>query len=124
MDIKRCSMCKKEKNINDFRNEKFSWCKVCNQEYGKQYRENNREKIKTSHKGWRDNNQGKIKALSDEYVKNNREKIKKKCKEWAGNNPDKVKASWLRRKFGISLDAYKNMSENQGNICAICLRLF
>lgn len=121
MKIKICSKCKEEKDINNFKN-KHTWCQKCKQKYNKQYRDENKEKFKIYNKEWRDRNQEKIKALGSEYVKNNREKIKQRCKEWAKNNPDKVKTLWLKRAFGITLDYYNNMSEKQGNVCAICFK--
>lgn len=39
---------------------------------------------------------------------------------WRERNPDKVKDADLRKRFGITLEEYRAMSEAQGHKCAIC----
>ncbi len=41
-------------------------------------------------------------------------------RRWARANPDKVWANHLKRKYGISLEAYHALIGLQGNRCAIC----
>ncbi len=42
------------------------------------------------------------------------------AREWRKKNPDKVKDFDLRRRFGITLDEYRNLLEKQGSLCVIC----
>lgn len=43
-------------------------------------------------------------------------------KAWRERNPEKVKNTELKKMFGITLDDYRRMSEEQGHCCAICGR--
>lgn len=45
---------------------------------------------------------------------------KERRNQWAKDNPDKVKNSYLKWRFGITLEDYNAMSEAQGHTCAIC----
>jgi len=63
------------------------------------------------------------------YYARNREKMRARertperraaAREWARNNPDKIRNSFLRRKFGITLDDYLEMAEAQRHRCSIC----
>ena len=77
--MKKCSKCKIEKELDEFygKKTKHYLCKLCDDEYSKNWRENNPEKVKEYDIKWRENNQEK-KKLSD--------------KNWRENNPEKVKA--------------------------------
>lgn len=46
----------------------------------------------------------------------------KYARKWRAANPDKAKNSELKRSFGITLDTYNTMLENQNGVCAICKR--
>lgn len=41
-------------------------------------------------------------------------------REWRKQNPDKVKSYDLKRMFGLSLDEYNQLKENQNYSCKIC----
>lgn len=40
--------------------------------------------------------------------------------EFRKNNPDKIKGYVLKKSYGISLEKYQEMLEQQGHVCAIC----
>lgn len=42
------------------------------------------------------------------------------CREDRKRNPDKYKDKMLKRSYGIDLDEYNEMLEQQGHVCAIC----
>jgi len=77
--------------------------------YNKEYRENNKEKIKELQSNWVKNNPNYFKDLAKsekemkrkkEWISNNLETNKQIKKEWVKNNPDKVKESknkWLEK---------------------------
>ena len=62
-----------------------------NEEYQKEYRDENRDKKKEINKKYRENNADKIKEYQKEYQKENRDKIKEYNKLYRLENVDKVK---------------------------------
>ncbi|TDI74612.1 MAG: hypothetical protein E2O82_03775 [Betaproteobacteria bacterium] len=73
--MKKCTKCGVEKSIDSFSKDctrkdgHISYCKVCKNLQAKSYRQNNKEKIKSSHGKWRQNNIQHIKKKSAEYSK-------------------------------------------------------
>ena len=70
-------------------------------EYGKKYREINREKIREHKKQYSKNNPEKIKKRNKQYREDNPEKIKEYAKRWYENNKDKI------IKYGKNRSEYK-----------------
>lgn len=64
------------------------------------------------------------KCKVDEYIKTHKDIKKIKDKDYRIKNSDKVKYTsrmgHLRRKYGISLEVYSNMLNEQKNCCKIC----
>ena len=56
----------------------------------KEYRENNKDKIKEKNKKYNEKNKDKIKEQRIEYYENNKDKIKNTEKEYRKNNKDKI----------------------------------
>jgi hypothetical protein len=56
-------------------------------------------------KRWRKAHRAELKAYQEEYLR---------------KNPDKILGYRLKRKFGITLDAYNRLLEAQDGKCAIC----
>jgi len=81
----------------------------------KKYRDNNREKIKERAR----EHYHKNKEAISQTRKNNRSSENERSKTWRINNPEKVQENNLK-KFGISLEDYKQLCEKQNNKCAIC----
>jgi len=100
MEIIKCTVCKKEKNSNEFGNfhgKLNKSCKTCRAYH------NNR---------WTNNSQGeKVKRKS--YYKANKEKFQHR----------NFKNSILK-KYGLSLEKYNQMLADQNNQCAICKNEF
>lgn len=103
--LKRCSVCRILKFLDEFRKSdnkidfKKSYCKVCEYEYLKEYRENG------GYEEYFEKNKERFKKYRDEYNEKNREYFKKwywdnrdelliKSKEWYKN--------WKERKKGES----------------------
>ena len=74
-------------------------------EYGKKYREANKEKTKADLKRWKEEN--------STHVQNY-------YKQWSENNKDYHKDKHLRYSYGISLEEYNTMREQQNAKCACC----
>jgi len=47
-------------------------------------------------------------------------KLNKYKREWARKNPDRERNARLKYVFGITIDDYNSMLEEQGYVCAIC----
>lgn len=54
------------------------------------------------------------------YYQRNKEKCAAACRRWEKKNPDAVSNSWLRRKYGISLNQWREIFQLQDGRCAIC----
>ena len=93
---KTCSKCEITKELTEFNKRKDakegyrSYCRECEKEWHKLYRENNREKIAKSKKLYRENNREKIAKRNKLYRENNREKELKRKKLYRENNREKV----------------------------------
>src|ERR1700690_2618162 len=103
MTIKICKTCYKEKleiefSTSEFKKEGGS-CRDCKQEYNRQYRKNNENKIKKDKKEYYIDNKKEIlnnrkkyyqnnKDSNKEYRKNNKERISLYDKQYRENNRD------------------------------------
>ena len=101
------------------------------EEYDKQYYKNNKEKINKYKIQWAKNNKEKVKESKSRYRKNNIEKIKKykiqwdilnigKIKKYNKTNFFKKKNRDVKRKYGITIDQYRDMLSQQLSGCSIC----
>lgn len=96
--VKICNHCKKEypATLEYFHSQKGhksglrSWCKSCIVQASKNYYGKNKEKIAQCHKKWQQKNEGVI----------------------CGHT--------LKRRYGITLEQYDKMFEEQNGNCAIC----
>jgi hypothetical protein len=87
-------------------------------------------------KGYYKKNKKKITLENKKWAKEHPEKVKQAKKKWKLKNPDKVKAygkshpkkydsakeriMHIKRFYGITLEQYDKMFEEQGGVCAIC----
>jgi hypothetical protein len=71
---------------------------------------------------WRDNNRERLSEEKKKWYRNNIVRSKAGMKRWREEHPDEVKDSNLRFKYGITLDSYNRLHEEQGGGCAICGR--
>lgn len=119
-NFRTCSKCKERKHITDFCKTKqrksgiSSWCRACkNTSTGIWQKEHNPESHRIS---------------SSKYFYKDQEIHLKTCAEYRKNNPEKrnytARSSYLRRKYGLSLEQYRAMEANQENACAICKTAF
>lgn len=87
IEIKICSKCGLELNVNNFCKDKrhkdglASSCKKCHKEVCQKYRENNRDKI----------SERNYKEYNANYYEENKEREKERSRNYGKNNKDKVK---------------------------------
>ena len=103
--MKTCTKCKIEKEVTEFTKDKKTkdgltyTCKFCY----KEYRENNKQRIKEIHKEYNETNKERIseqkkqyylanKERIKEYIENNKERRKEQRKEYYKNNKERLKA--------------------------------
>jgi len=88
-----------------------------------EYRERNKEKIKEYRKKYYQENKEKISVVTKKYALKNREKLNLISKKWNKEHPQRRKElarkSWLKQ-YGLSLEEYNTLLENQNNQCCIC----
>ena len=81
---------------------------------------------------WREQNKQRLKEYNKEWAKQNKEKRMIYGKKWREDNPEKTKEyhtkydltkrhnAHLKRKFGITIEDYETMLDKQQGGCAIC----
>ena len=58
-------------------------------------------------------------AYQREYYRRNRDKIRKYQAEYYDKNRDKTYAKQIQEKYGITVDDYNRMLDEQGGVCKI-----
>jgi DNA mismatch repair ATPase MutL len=98
--MKKCNKCDIEKPFEEFVKNKYSkdgitgTCKICASKIQKEYKKNNKEKVRESQKKYRENNKKRYqnyKESQKEYREKNKEKIREKKKEYREKNKEKLK---------------------------------
>jgi hypothetical protein len=112
--MKKCTACKREKSIDEFRKAKgykdgiFSTCKTCEKERLKEWRKANPDKVKAQNT--RSNTKRRINETG--YFDPNRKE------EWSRAK----RSAHLKRKYGITIEEFERISKDQGDRCKTCLR--
>lgn len=94
--MKKCSRCGQEKTTSDYHKDNrnpdglYGWCKDCARAKAREYRANNVEKVRAS--------QRETKRKKPEFY-------------WEKN---------LRDHFGITVEQYQKMLDEQNGCCAVC----
>lgn len=108
--LRRCSICKQDKAIGDFRklkNGRSSHCKPCAAAYLREWRANNPDRLKEH---------ARARRANPEYQNKHRIESRK----YYEKNPDAYRERNLRQNFGITLDEYREMEAAQDGKCAVC----
>jgi hypothetical protein len=82
--------------------------------------ERTREQVLERMRDYYEANKEECKARSMAHYEANREHHTKRRHEWTKANPDRALDTKLRRNYGITLQQYAVMLEEQGGTCAIC----
>ena len=91
--FKKCGKCSKEKALPEFTKDstkkdgKCNYCRVCTRIRGDKYYQENRAKVKTTHKIYREEHKQSI----DDYQKNHRDENKKYAKEYYQSHKEYAK---------------------------------
>lgn len=107
--------------------------------YSSEYYRKNKEKIKASRKAYYERNKDKLLSDCKEYREQNREIIRKRSKDHSKRyyqknkdailerqrasyaaDPDYDRRRTLKRKYGITLEQYKEALIQQEGVCKIC----
>jgi len=88
-------------------------------EQKKEYREKNKDKIKTNNQKYRLENLDKIKTKNQKYRLENLDKIKKHDKEYRENNKDKIKQNYEKNKDIYLEKAKQKITCECGSECRI-----
>lgn len=102
--MKTCRKCLTHKDADLFESGRRI-CKDCRREDHKKTYEANKDKYKMKAKDW---------------LKNNPEKYKEYQKASRLNRKPKARDYYLRRRFGITLETFEQMSAEQNHTCKIC----
>lgn len=116
MKTKICTKCKLTKPLSDFHKCTISkdtfayYCKKCTASYAKKYNSLPEQKVKAAIRR-------KIR-----YQKEDKEYRRKQQREWRNTKGGRRKYlnSHLKALYGITLEQYEKMFEEQNGVCAIC----
>lgn len=103
--------------------------------YQREWAAKNADKVRESKRRWREKHKDRIAAERRAHRKANKEKLDAAKREWERKNPELValqrvrgrlkrmnarRDTQLRRNYGVTLEAYNEILEIQGGVCAIC----
>lgn len=139
MQLKKCSICKIEKEISEFNKHsgcKFGvrpQCKKCHSLQSSKWQEENKDKKKEYLKKWNKENKDKVKKQRESYkdIKNEKRRERyrndeeyrndrlKDVREWQKNNPKKRKNQRLKQ-YGITYIEFESLMNKCNRKCEIC----
>lgn len=108
--LKTCRKCSLEKQATEFHKAKgnkdglASYCKDCVRAVRKRHFQTHKEEYY---------------KRSSEWKRKNRSTLSEKYREWCKKHPTKNLEHRLR-KYGLTLEDFNRMAEEQGGVCAIC----
>lgn len=112
---KQCTQCKTIKPFSDFypmvdKSDGLDvWCKKCKIEANKEYQKIHAEKLKSASREWRAVNRERLQAKRRAHHTKNRD-----------HDNERTRRFNLQRKYGLTLEEYKKLLEDQGYKCLIC----
>lgn len=101
---KKCTKCKHTKNISEFARDStkqdghYSSCKSCNEQYVKEYRQKNPDKVSSAKRNAYLKRKDYYENYKSDWYKDNFDKISKKAKKYREDNRDLI-AEYNRKKI-------------------------
>lgn len=99
-----------------------------NKEYCQEYYKTHRKEVIERTRNYRRNNPKKVKKVRRSWYLLNKNFVKKQHQARKSRDPKKFKlihrASRLKQKYGLTLDQFNKMLQNQKRCCALCLTPF
>ena len=126
--MKKCTKCEKFLPKDNFGvrsgrdGARQSICRVCECEYGKKYAKDNRKKITENRREYQKEYREKYKVRYNELTKLRYHKTKDEKKRYHSvyRNSERSRNAYLEKRYGITLDDFRNIVKDQGGGCAIC----
>lgn len=128
MITKICTGCSEEKPLDQYwkhprgKHGTQARCIQCMTDEHRAWRAENPEIRRSINAEWARNNPDKIK----DYQRKNQAKLSIKNKEWKRANPEKAALIYrrqnLKQKYGMTIEDFERMSQDQGGRCAICTK--
>jgi len=98
------------------------WCKSCEYEQRKIWGKANPDKVKENNSTYRKANLELLKRKKNTWYDANAEHVKAKAKARIKADPEKYRNHQLTRKYGLTVEQFEKMLEQQNGSCAICKR--
>lgn len=130
METKKCKRCNGIKSLQSFYKSNYSkdglayLCKPCTLQDIKKYRDNNPDKIKETNRNSYLNKRDVRLSIQKKYYEINKDKVREYRKKWLQQNPFYSKNNDLNRKYGITIDQFRLMLNEQNNKCPVCESTF
>lgn len=124
--MKTCRTCRLLKTIEEFSvrsdsvDGRVGACKECVRQKAAEWKRANPDRVRKNRRAYRAANREKVRAAAREYRAANSDKAREHNRKWQNSNPETRRAAHLRRKFGLSIEDYNHILEQQGGVCAIC----
>ena len=119
-------MCGETKALSEFHgrpNTKYGLhhrCKTCSSTAGKVWYKANKERHNAASKAWHEANKKSVLARHKVHYDANKEREKARSRLWRKQNKNHRRSQQLTKKYGITLEDYEWMLENQNHACKIC----
>ena len=126
LTVRQCTKCGEEKPFSEFYARPHglhglrSSCKVCDRAGTKAWRLANPERAKESQAKWRRENPERQKELTERWRAEHPERVRAQIRRRTARNAPYRRAYLLKRNYGISVERYEEMVEDQRGLCAIC----
>lgn len=98
------------------------WTQETRNQYTKEWRKRNPNKVKEHCKLWRNRHKTQDKKRKQEWYLKNKERVRCQGKIWNQNNKSKIQHRYLQKTYGITLSQYEDTFQRQNGCCAICHR--
>jgi hypothetical protein len=123
---KRCYICGETKAPSEFfknrtRKDGLTYrCKICKKADDKVWNAANKEKRAATVKAWYVTNKERIAVKQKDYYDANKERKLAQGRLWHKRNKNHRRSQRLLKNYGITLEDYEVMLENQNHTCKIC----